>query len=498
MANITPRRNKKGDIISYRIRVAKGYDAQGNKLNPYVTTWKPKPGMTKRQIEKELQRQATLFEEQCRLGLVGDGSQKFEAYAEYVLDLKVRSGELRHHTLVRYKDLLKRINAGIGYMKLTDIRPQHLNQLYEQLSKEGIRLRSGRATLKDKEDLVQRIRDLGYTNRERFVKEKAGISVTSLRTMQRGESVMVETAEKVVNALGVPLTDLFDVEYDTTPLSPKTIREHHRVIRMVLHQAECEMLIPYNPAAKAKPPKAESHEAEYFQLEEITAIMEAAEQEPLKWKTLIHLLLVTGGRRGELMGLTWDNINFNFDTISIEKTLNYEPDRGLYIDIPKTSKSTRFIKVPKQTTELLQQYRDEYWQPLRKAAGKAWSDWEGGNFLFVQDSGKNIGAPMHPDSITQYCGNFANKYDLPHIHPHAFRHTAASVLYFKGMDIISISRHLGHASPSTTQNIYAHMIAEAESRAADCMGQLLLSTKKDKNHSSNSEEDEKLKKNTAG
>ncbi|MBQ1412910.1 MAG: site-specific integrase, partial [Clostridia bacterium] len=130
MANITPRRNKKGDIISYRIRVAKGYDAQGNKLNPYVTTWKPKPGMTKRQIEKELQRQATLFEEQCRLGLVGDGSQKFEAYAEYVLDLKVRSGELRHHTLVRYKDLLKRINAGIGYMKLTDIRPQHLNQLY--------------------------------------------------------------------------------------------------------------------------------------------------------------------------------------------------------------------------------------------------------------------------------------------------------------------------------------------------------------------------------
>ena len=164
MANITPRRNKKGDIISYRIRVAKGYDAQGNKLNPYVTTWKPKPGMTKRQIEKELQRQATLFEEQCRLGLVGDGSQKFEAYAEYVLDLKVRSGELRHHTLVRYKDLLKRINAGIGYMKLTDIRPQHLNQLYEQLSKEGIRLRSGRATLKDKENLVQRIRDLGYTN----------------------------------------------------------------------------------------------------------------------------------------------------------------------------------------------------------------------------------------------------------------------------------------------------------------------------------------------
>ena len=105
---------------------------------------------------------------------------------------------------------------------------------------------------------------------------------------------------------------------------------------------------------------------------------------------------------------------------------------------------------------------------------------------------------MHPDSINDYLTKFSERYNLPHIHPHAFRHTAASVLYFKGMDIISISRHLGHASPSTTQNIYAHMIAEAESRAADCMGQLLLSTKKDKKQSSDSEEEEKPKKNTAG
>ena len=98
---------------------------------------------------------------------------------------------------------------------------------------------------------------------------------------------------------------------------------------------------------------------------------------------------------------------------------------------------------------------------------------------------------MHPDSVTQYCGIFADKYGLRHIHPHAFRHTAASVLYFAGMDIVSISNHLGHASPSTTQNIYSHMIAEAESRAA-AMGQLLLkSTEKPS-------EDKPQKKHTAG
>ena len=99
---------------------------------------------------------------------------------------------------------------------------------------------------------------------------------------------------------------------------------------------------------------------------------------------------------------------------------------------------------------------------------------------------------MHPDSVTQYCGIFADKYGLRHIHPHAFRHTAASVLYFAGMDIVSISNHLGHASPSTTQNIYSHMIAEAESRATAAMGQLLLK-------STEKPSEEKLrKKHTAG
>ena len=61
MANITPRKNKNGEIISYRIRVARGYDSEGKQLTPYSMIWKPEPGMTAKRIEKEVQRQATLF-----------------------------------------------------------------------------------------------------------------------------------------------------------------------------------------------------------------------------------------------------------------------------------------------------------------------------------------------------------------------------------------------------------------------------------------------------
>ena len=70
MPNITKRKNKAGEVISYRIRVSRGYDSEGNKLKPHEMTWKPGPSMTPRQAEKEAQRQALLFEEQCKSGLV--------------------------------------------------------------------------------------------------------------------------------------------------------------------------------------------------------------------------------------------------------------------------------------------------------------------------------------------------------------------------------------------------------------------------------------------
>lgn len=122
MAAIPPRKNKSGEIVSYTIRGYHGYDSKGKRLKPYTMTYKSAPGMTAKQVEKELNRQAVMFEEQCRQGLSGDGRQRFEKYATYVINLKEQSGELRHHTVVRYRELLNRINAGIGHMKLCDIK----------------------------------------------------------------------------------------------------------------------------------------------------------------------------------------------------------------------------------------------------------------------------------------------------------------------------------------------------------------------------------------
>ncbi len=90
MANISERRDKDGNIISYQIRVFRCRDASGKRLKDYQMTWKPASGRTLRQVRKELERQATLFEEACRNGQVSIKKPTLEKYANYVIDLKQR------------------------------------------------------------------------------------------------------------------------------------------------------------------------------------------------------------------------------------------------------------------------------------------------------------------------------------------------------------------------------------------------------------------------
>lgn len=376
---------------NYEIRVSAGYDSTGKQIMRQFT-WKPE-NLTPKQEEKELQRQIVNFEKKVKQGYVIDERMTFEKYADYVLKLKERTGS-KHRTLTRYKELLLRINPAIGYMKLEDIRPAHLNSFYTALSADGLNKHTG------------------------------------------------------------------------GKLSNKTILEHHRLISTIMTQAEKEMIIPYNPAHKATPPKPEQREVNYFQPEQVAAIRDALEDEPLKWKAATHLLLLSGCRRGEIMGLKWAKVDFNGCSIRIDNNLLYSADIGIYEDTPKTATSVRTIRLPAETMQLLKEWKLEQ-TAQRIASGDRWTYTD---FLFTQENG----TPMHPDSLTDWLAKFSDRRGLPHINPHAFRHTMASLLYFNGVDSITISKRLGHAKVSTTTDVYSHIIKEADERAADCLGDIIL------------------------
>ena len=483
MPNITPRKNKNGEITSYTIRVYHGYDGAGKRLKPYTMSWKPAPNMTQKQIEKELNRQAVQFEEQCRNGYALDNKQTFAQYADYVVNLKERTG-VKHGAICWYRNQLKRINAGIGHLKLDEIRPQHLNALYTQLASKGLRADGNKAVCKV--DLRKYLSDIGIT--KKVLCASAGVSEQTISKCFHGEQVSLKSAEKICTALNKPRKTLFNVMENAAPLSASTISGYHRCISSILGQAEKEMLIPFNPAAKASPPKREAPQPNYFQPEDIENIRNALETAPIKWKTLVHLLLITGARRGEIAGLKWSAVDWDNNRIHISVTLLNRTDIGIYEDTPKTEQSDRYITLPAETMELLKEYRN-YWLEFRSVSGSEWnsfvqiSDRNGNSqtikadYLFFQDKGNKVGYPIRPDSITSWCRKFSKNNNLPHINPHAFRHTMASILYFNGIDSISISSRLGHSKASTTSDIYSHIIKEADKRSAECIADVIFRSK---------------------
>lgn len=134
MPNITKRRNKAGEIISYRIRVSRGYDSEGNKLKPYEKTWKPQPGMTEKQMEKEAQRQALLFEEQCKTGLAGDATRitLAEFVPVYLEQARLMLSPTTYHNYET--ELQAKILPALGHHKLSELKPVHVQAWVNQLA----------------------------------------------------------------------------------------------------------------------------------------------------------------------------------------------------------------------------------------------------------------------------------------------------------------------------------------------------------------------------
>lgn len=482
MANITPRKNKDGVITSYTIRVYHGYDKAGKRLKPYTMSYKPAPNMTARQIEKELNRQAVQFEEQCKQGYSLDNRQTFAEYAEYVLKCKQESG-VKRRTIERYRELLERINAGIGHIKLSDLRPQHLSGLYTQLRQKGIRKGNGRAfPLVDIKEFTARS---GWTKAK--LAEISGVSLTTLSTVYGGRSVSEQAAEKICKALSVPIGKLFKVEQDSRSLSEKTILEHHRLISTILAYAEKEMLVQYNAAEKVvNKPKAERvKDINYFELADLEKMRDCLNSEPLKWQVITNLLIATGCRRGEIAGLKWSAVDFQRGELHINSNLLYSRELGVYQDTTKTATSDRTVRLPTEISDLLKEYR-QFWVQLRLKYGDKWNYFinvpdgkgaehkEKADFLFVREDGDKIGYPINPDSITDWFNKFSERHSLPHINPHAFRHTLASVLCLNGVDITTISKWLGHKNVTTTMNIYEHILESGREQVVNCVSDVIF------------------------
>ncbi|MCD8089285.1 MAG: site-specific integrase [Clostridiales bacterium] len=176
----------------------------------------------------------------------------------------------------------------------------------------------------------------------------------------------------------------------------------------------------------------------------------------LKQKFYFNLAIYGGLRRGELIALTWDDINFDNNTITINKSAA-RLNRETIIKSTKNKSSERTISIHKEVMSLVRFWQNEQ-RRLRLSLG---TKWEGGNYIFIQWNGKlmNPGTPdqSFKSMLKRYNDTVEDEADkLPNIRFHDLRHTSATLLISANMDIKTVSARLGHAQTSTTMNIYAH------------------------------------------
>ena len=384
MATIQKRGN------SYSIRVSCGYDTKGRQVIQSMT-WKPEPTMTPRQVEKELNRQAVMFEEQCLKGYQSKAI-KFEEFAEQWFE-EYAKPNLRNTTYERMLQLRGRVYAAIGHLRMDKITPRQIQAFVNTLSKDGANERTGK------------------------------------------------------------------------PLAPKTIRHNLSLISDVFSYAVKVGVAADNPCSKVTLPKDTPKEKKIYTREEVERFLTLLNSEPLKYRVFFNLLIYSGFRRGEMLGLEWKDIDFENEIISVRRTSNYTAKKGIYTDTTKTRKSQRSLKFPKEIMDMLKEYKEEQDAEALRLGDK----WHETDRLFVKWDGR----PMQNGTPYFWLGEFCEKHDLPFYGIHSYRHLFASLLVNQGVDIVTVSGALGHSVVSTTSNVYCHMLQEARAKVSEAVSNAL-------------------------
>lgn len=224
-------------------------------------------------------------------------------------------------------------------------------------------------------------------------------------------------------------------------------------------------MIPSNPCSRVTVPSITREEKDVYTLEETQRFLDSLSEAPPMYQSFFVLAIYGGFRRGELLGLEWDDIDFEHEVVSIRRTSQYSKNLGVYTDTPKTKSSERDLKLPAEVFPILRHHKAAQ-AAERLRLGDQWQD---SNRLFV---GWN-GAPLHPNTPYHWLRRFCEETGQRFLGVHTFRHLNASLLIQGGVDLKTVSSSLGHSQASTTLNIYAHTFSAAQARASQAVANAL-------------------------
>jgi integrase len=252
-------------------------------------------------------------------------------------------------------------------------------------------------------------------------------------------------------------------------LSSTTVSAIHEMLHKALDDAIKMGLIARNVCEAVSPPRKQHKEINPLTAEQSRRLLDAAKGHPQE--ALFVLALATGMRRGELLGLKWQDINFATGMLQVRRALSRLPTQmgrerdDLYIEAePKTRSSRRGIALPHFAVEALKQHRIRQ-REMRCVAGDAWEDHD---YVFCTPLGTHLN-PGH--GVLVQLKMLLKKAGLPDVRFHDLRHSAATLLLNKGVHPKVVQEILGHSEISMTMDIYSHVLPTMQREAMDRLNQ---------------------------
>jgi integrase len=245
-------------------------------------------------------------------------------------------------------------------------------------------------------------------------------------------------------------------------LAPQTCVHIRKVLKLALQEAVRVDQLARNVAALAKPPTMTHAEIHPLDDEQARRFLAAAREERLE--ALFMLAINTGMRRGELLGVRWTDIDLDQGTLRVAQQLQ-RIGKQLLFTKPKSKKSRRTITLSSSVVAALRAHRARQLEE-RLRAGK---DWQDSGLVFVARGG----TPIDPGNLDRDFKPLLTAAEVPDIRFHDLRHTAATLLLMKGVQPLTVSELLGHASITITLSLYGHVLPSMKREAAEVMQSLL-------------------------
>jgi integrase len=240
-------------------------------------------------------------------------------------------------------------------------------------------------------------------------------------------------------------------------LSPRTIAHAHKVLGKSLADAAKNEIVSRNVARLKLPPKVTDTSDEMVIVRDVPALLEKLQGCALHVPALLGLLC--GIRLGEVLALRWSRIDTESKVIQVREAMEQTKAHGIRFKAAKTRAGRRDITMPDDVVEALRAYRRQQLElRMQLGAGRLPDD----ALLFTNLDGE----PRSLSAVSRAWSDFAQRIGMPDVTFHGLRHTHASQLIDAGVDIVTISKRLGHAKPDITLRIYAHLFKKDDSKAA--------------------------------